>query len=650
MDDETKDFSELNLNETNKDDLDNTIEVTDDKLLTVNEQIKEIKKEEIDNKIEELKTEQDNNRKLSKTLIILIIVLGVLLISFICYLLFFKNKPNDPSNNTSTIVRPDENQEYIILKQNQISFSCNKTSNGEKFKTLKKGLVIECDFTVNTTQNISELYFDITHSSNLKLKELKNNSDYTLVNDKDTYKLTTTTPFNNLKEKILFYFEVTNIEEKTGYAEIENIVFKDDKDNYYKMTDNIFAFPPEYNDKIYIYKQTIDNETNYIASKASLNDEEHLELIDTFKCETEECEVKNNYKNNFVIYDNNLLIYDVLLRTKQTIRIEENNFDYTKYEYEAISNKDGNLIGLLFKNNYKENYDCSIFTNRCIEKSISGYNVSYYSLNRNMFTIALDYGFTGANIYEEYDLGLMLMKDNMYGVFSYDEDNMILELSDKYNSIEYESSKGLVKLGVYDKKNKQNYYSYYNLNNNSFVIDVKGLESVNSSKKIYYIAEPNPQGKMVYMLFNSKGEALKDIKYTTLDQIELVTDNTLVIKNNEDFDIYDLDGNFIETSQYVQSGLNILKTTKNYYLALNSDNELIVTNHIGKTIGKLMPSEKLNDIYEVDTMNIVKCEEVSGILEVIITNSNIAEEEKNAYKFNIDNAGKVTMDYINYEQ
>ena len=143
------------------------------------------------------------------------------------------------------------------------------------------------------------------------------------------------------------------------------------------------------------------------------------------------------------------------------------------------------------------------------------------------------------NIYEEYDLGLMLMKDNMYGIFSYDEDNMILELSDKYTSIEYESSKGLVKLGIYDKKNKQNYYSYYNLNNNSFVIDGKGLESVNSSKKIYYIAEPNPQGKMVYMLFNSKGEALKDIKYTTLDQIELVTDNTLVIKNNEDFDIYE---------------------------------------------------------------------------------------------------------------
>ena len=134
MDDETKDFSELNLNETNKDDLDNTIEVTDDKLLTVNEQIKEIKKEEIDNKIEELKTEQDNNRKLSKTLIILIIVLGVLLISFICYLLFFKNKPNDPSNNTSTIVRPDENQEYIILKQNQISFLAME----KNLKLLKK--------------------------------------------------------------------------------------------------------------------------------------------------------------------------------------------------------------------------------------------------------------------------------------------------------------------------------------------------------------------------------------------------------------------------------------------------------------------------------------------------------------------------------
>ena len=651
MDDETKDFSELNLNNTNEENLEKTKQITNEELLTVKEQIKEIKKEEIDNKIEELKTEQNNNKKLSKTLIILICILGALLLFFISYLLFIKKDKPNTDNNIVKIERPSDNLEYVILKQNQISLLCNKTSTGEKFKTLKKGLLIECDLIINTTENISELYFDINNSSNIKLKEYKNDTDYTIVNDKKTYKLTASTPFNNLKDKIKFYFEVTNINEKTGYAEIENIVFKDSKDNYYKMIDSIFAFPPEYNDKIYIYKQTVDSETNYIGSKATLNDEENLELIDTFKCETEECDVKNNYKNNFIIFDKKLLVYDALAKIKQSIIIDEENVDYTKYEYELVVNKEGNLTGIIFKSDYKENYDCTIVANYCIEKSITGYSVSYYSLNKNMFTVALDYGFTGANIYEDYDVGLMLYKDNQYGIFSYDDDSMVLELSKKYTSIEYDSNMHLVKLGIYDSKNKLNYYAYYNLKNSLFKLDVSKLESVNNSKKIYYIKDFNIQGKIVYMLFNSNGEALKDIPYvTSLDEIELITENTLVTKNGDDFNIYDLNGNFIEASQYVQSGLKVIKTTNSYYLALNNDNELLVTNHIGKTIVKLMPTNTLNEMYEVDTMNIVKCEESNKTLEVIITNSNIAEEEKNAYKFVLDSSSKLNMEYTYYEQ
>ena len=222
-----------------------------------------------------------------------------------------------------------------------------------------------------------------------------------------------------------------------------------------------------------------------------------------------------------------------------------------------------------------------------------------------MFTVALDYGFTGANIYEDYDVGLMLYKDNQYGIFSYDDDSMVLELSKKYTSIEYDSNMHLVKLGIYDSKNKLNYYAYYNLKNSLFKLDVSKLESVNNSKKIYYIKDFNIQGKIVYMLFNSNGEALKDIPYvTSLDEIELITENTLVTKNGDDFNIYDLNGNFIEASQYVQSGLKVIKTTNSYYLALNNDNELLVTNHIGKTIVKEI------EVYRKDQHNYEEMERI----------------------------------------
>ena len=650
MEDETKDYSELDFDNTKELSFEKTKEVKDETLLSVSDQIKKIKKEEIDDKIEELKSEQNNNKKLNTTLIILVSVFSILFILLLCYLLF-SNKEDDikKENNTSLITRPSNNLEYIILKQNGISLICNKTDSGEKIKVLKKGMIIECDFTINTTESINELYFDLENSSNLKLKSIKNDTNHELINDKNTYKLTTTSPLNVLKDKIKLYYEVTDISEKTGYAEIKNIVFVDNKNYYYKMTDNIFAFPPEYDDKIFIYKQTIDEEEQYIGSKAKLNDN-NLELIYTYNCSSEECEVKDNFKSSFVIYDKTLVVYDVIAKTKQTVKIADENFDYTKYEYETISNKEGNLIGLLFKKDYKENLDCDAIADYCIEKSISGFDVSYYSFESNMFTVALDYGFVGSNIYSDYDIGLLLMKNNKFGVFSYEEDAMVLELSKNYTSIEYESDMNLVKLGIYDSKKKQNYYTYFNLNNNSFKLDINdNYESINNSKKIYYISETNIQGNTIYMLYNSKGNILKDIPYVEPNNIEVLTDKTLVINNNDNFDIYDLNGNFIETSEYIQSGLKVLKRTSSYRLATNVDNELIITNQIGKTIATIMPSTTINETYEIDTMKIEKFTEVADNLEIIITNPNITEENKNAYQFNVDSSGKVTMEYTYFE-
>ncbi len=650
MEDETKEYSELNLENTNDETINQTLDLKKEDLKTVNDQIKEIKKEEINNKIEEIKDEQQNNKNLNKALIALIIILSLLIISLVCYLLFFKNKKPTQNTPAITITRPSDDLEYTILKQNQISLQCNKTANNEKILSLKKGLIIECDLNINTTENISELYFDLNSSNNLKLSNFKNETEYKLENDKNTFLLKSSTPFYTLNNNIIFYYEVVDITEKTGYAEIKNIVFKDSKNNYYKMINSIIAFPPEYEDKVFIYKQTLDSEVSYIGSKTTLNDE-NLELIDTYKCSNEECEIKNNFKNNFIIIDNNkLLIYDVLLRTKQIVKIEENNFDYSKYEYEPISNKDGSIIGILFKKDYKDNTNCNLVDNHCIETSISGFDISYYSISKDMFTIALDYGFVGSNVFTAYDKVLLLYKNNKYGIFSYEEDNMMLELSKKYNSIEFDSNLDLVKLGTYDKK--EYYYSYYNINNNSFIIDVKNknVKSVKDLDVVYYIEDINRQGKTVYMLFNSKGEALNDIKYVLNLDIDIIN-NTLVIKNgDEDYDIYDLDGNYIETSEYVQSGLKVLKTTNNYLLALNNDNQMIVTDHIGKTIATIMPSNTINEIYEMETMNIEKFEESKNQVELIIKNPNIAEEGKNAYKFIVNSSSIVSEELITIEE
>ena len=37
------------------------------------------------------------------------------------------------------------------------------------------------------------------------------------------------------------------------------------------MTDNFVAFPPEYEDKIYIYKQTVDTDTFLLSEKSGIS-------------------------------------------------------------------------------------------------------------------------------------------------------------------------------------------------------------------------------------------------------------------------------------------------------------------------------------------------------------------------------------------
>ena len=226
---------------------------------------------------------------------------------------------------------------------------------------------------------------------------------------------------------------------------------------------------------------------------------------------------------------------------------------------------------------------------------------------------------------------------------------MILELSKNYTSIEYDSKLNLVKLGKYDKDNKIYYYTYYDVDTNSFRIDISNKNVKNIDKTIYYIEEINKQGKKVYTLFISNGTQLKDIPYSLDLDFEIVN-KTIAHKRDDEFDLYDLNGNFDETSEFVQTGLKVLKSTTSYFLATDIDNNLIVTNSIGKTITSIIPSDDIKEIYDIDTMNIVKFEETNKQLEIIITNYNIAEEDKNAYQIIVDSNGSYSVELIEYNE
>ena len=241
-----------------------------------------------DDTVEEKVSESNEEEKKDKgkTAIIIIEVVVILaLIGLILYYFVFKDK-NKPTNEvteptTNEIARPSADIEYVPVKQSTFELVCNKTKDGEKIKTLKKGMIIECVFEFETPQRVSELYFDLSASKNLKFSSYTNDSGYTIESDGKTYKLSTYEPLQKMEKGINFYYEITDENEKNGYIELKDIVFKDDNNKYYKSINGLTTFPVEYDDKIYIFKDNYEDETYYFARKT---------LKETYECDNEECE------------------------------------------------------------------------------------------------------------------------------------------------------------------------------------------------------------------------------------------------------------------------------------------------------------------------------------------------------------------------
>ena len=607
--DDTKDFSEEEIFEKTKD---------------YEEEYKVLEEE---NK-EYIESEHHHHRNNKKKVILIVITILLFLICIGCIVyLLLKDKNSDEKpeipTQTTQIQRPSNNIEYTVLKQNNIGMNCKKTKQGDKYKKLSKGMIIDCNFgyEANANSKITELYFDLNASSNIKLKDIKNNSGYKLVNDENTYLLTFDSPQSVLDNVIHFYYEVIN-DDKTGFVEVNNIIFKDSNDLYYKVLNNIETFPPEYDDKIYIYESTYDesDEVFYYSSKTVDSEQK---LFDTFQCQNDTCETIAESSHYFLINDNKLVLYDSFKKTTVTIDTPE-ELKIDDYSYELMHNAKGNIYGVALKRNYKSAFDCNNLDGVCVNKGLSGYEIGYYSLKEKRFTIDPDLKIIGSSAYQEYDYAIMLKKGNTYGVYSLEDDKMVVEFTDKIKAMDFDYFSSSITMELYDEANDEYYFTYYDPVGNTNTLKTSNLIKFEDST-IYYLEDINHLAKEVTMLFDKNGNQLKKMPYVLKKDLVAVNNNIIINSVLEGYLHYDLDGNYLFKTGYYHT--YILDYSKNYILAKSELNKLEVLDNNGKIVTEL---DELND-----KVTYVSSKEFDNTLLVIVKDTNITEEGKNAKQYTI---------------
>ena len=240
--------------------------------------------------------------------------------------------------------------------------------------------------------------------------------------------------------------------------------------------------------------------------------------------------------------------------------------NYEKYNYEITSNKNHEPYGVLFYGEYVDNIDCKTYNDFCIDKALSGNEVSYYSFKENNFTISLDYGFIGSSIYSnDQDTGLLLMKNNKYGYYNYEKDTLVIEMSSKYTNIDYDSGIDAILL-EYKDSNGEYYYTFTSTSGNTFTLPKKDEISKLEGTNISYVTYRNRNNKVLYYLFNSKNEQI-NIKYVIEKDI-ISTNKKLIIKKDDLYNVYDKDGNKLYVTEFEDK--DILAVTKNYLVVNDS--------------------------------------------------------------------------------
>ena len=556
-----------------------------------------------------------------KTILIIVGVVLALLIIGLClyFFVFKKDKPTKPVEEEKPVAieRPSQDEEYTPIKQSAFGLTCQKTNKGDKITKLTKKMVIDCELEFEVSQVVKDVYFDLGNSSNLKLKEYKNETDNKLETDGTTYKLTINKPTSVMTGGIHFYYEVLNEDEATGYSEVKNIVFKDEHDKYYKVLNSMTSFPPEYNDKIYVYKQEYDDEdmeVYYYATKYKYDNDEDAVLYDTFQCKNETCTVLTTYNTYVLINDDSYFIYDANKKTSTKIKVPD-KFVADELDAEIMINKNDKPCGILYKGEWIEFDDAPV----------DGRKVAYYSLSTNSFTIDYDEDIYGETAFDGYDVALLVSKGDKVGIFSYEEDDMIVAFTNKYKAVGFDYNTNYVTFEKYDITNSEYYFEYYNPKTKAFKVDVKNLQKF-ENVDLYYTVLNNRLGHMVTMLFTNKGVAHSNMPYVLTNKLESVKDGKITLRDGNLYTVYDLNGNKLYSTKYESS--RILNVTETYVIIQNDSNYVTLNDKDG---------ERLLNIVELkDGVTYYSSKEENKVVTVIVKDTSIEEENKNAYKFTIE--------------
>ena len=219
----------------------------------------------------------------------------------------------------------------------------------------------------------------------------------------------------------------------------------------------------------------------------------------------------------------------------------------------------------------------------------------------------------------------MLKKGNTYGIYSLEDDKMVIEFTDKIKALDFDSFSASISMEVYDDKKDEYYFTYYDPITNTYTLKTSNLIKFEDSS-IYYLSDYNHLAKEVIMLFDKNGNPLKKMPYVIKKELVAVN-NHIILDSIDGYIHYDLEGNYLFTTGYYHTF--ILDYTKNYILAKSELNKLEVLDNKGKIIVEL---DDLND-----KVSYISSKEYEDTLLVIVKDTTISEEGKNAKQYTIKN-------------
>ena len=609
------------------------------------EKTKEIKsdeiEEEISNELEEIEEENELNENIDKMKkIALYAGIGVLVVTLIVFIIMLISNSKKPDKKEETLIERPTDIEVSVLNKNGFSLIC-RDKDEDKIYKLKNGMEVICklSFEFYSSTSLNELYVDVNTSNNLELLDYESeDNSCELSKYKNLFKLEFSENTSSFENGLTLKYKVKDSKEK-AYIELDNILFKDQNDAYYKTTSILSNLPEVKEDKVYFYKYPNKEEKDsylYAAYKYQLEEGKYkdYELIRTYNCNDENCEIVKNYLNNYLINDDSLVLFDPVNNTREIINIS-NNDESEKFNYEFMVGKDNTVYGITF-------------TTEKVDDAFNqyGFKGGYYSLKEKEFTIPYDDNYIIKAVYalKGYDLGLMVSCDDKFGYYSLKDDKFAVEMTNEYTNVSFNSNAEIIELKTPSKDDEDEYfYTLYDANKESFKIDIKKLECNEDAGICLYKTNDDESNELVE-LFNIDGSTYKTLPYYRTDDLIVFNADKKqkAIRKDEMYIVFDTNYKVLFKTQYENA--QIYDYTSSYVI-VNNDNELYVEN--AKTATNIV---KICDL--TDTISYYSSKENNKLLEIYVYDSSIENEDgsKSGIKYTLNTDNEILTENVKLEE